>query len=442
MSVFTQAQRVEYYLREQEKLQEQEKKRQSLRFKTPDNPKAKQASNRQHDHQLYTLRPIEKLAKRVLICSDVEPYRNGVGAYYADLMDDLRDHVTQVEIFCPRENHSWREGFNLPLPGDTTQKIPIPNLVKLAQRVERFQPDVVVAATQGGYGIVGACIGHRMGARVLAGYHTCFTQLVGLYWDRFRTETAHKAFSASNRYVFKYADTVLANSPEMVSLAQEYGAKQTQLIGTPVTPRYLTTPVRRLPKGIQKVLFVGRLAVEKHIDAVVAAALALPNLTFSVVGKGPERARLEKATAKVPNLNLVGWVDRAQMDAVMDAHDVLVLPSKVESFGTVALEAMARQRIVVVSEACGIRSWPCLRAGLTVMQPTEALADVLGQLAQLDAFEVFSRGAMARAAVRQHVQWNRKLWLDALSADAPRPRRRLGRLGRLKTAAFLTGLYS
>lgn len=450
MSVIAQLQRVESYLREQEKLQK--KRKQAEQFKAQEkyffrkkinSPEISPSNERQPAHirlRSFTLNSIERLAKRVLICSDVAPHRNGVGAYYADLIDDIKDHVAAVEMFCPAEHPTWRDGFSVPLPGDVTQRVPLPNLIRLAQRIQAFRPDVVVTATQGAYGIVGACIGHHMGARVLAGYHTCFTRLVGLYWDRFRTGTADIAFSASNRYVFQYADAVLANSEDMISLAQQYGAQQTQLIGTPVPTRYLKTPIRRLPKKVKKILFVGRLAVEKNIDAVVASAFALPHLSFSVVGHGPERARLKKISAKLPNLSLVGWVDRAQMDRVMDAHDVLVLPSKVESFGTVALEAMARQRIVVASEACGICGWPCLRAGLRVLNSSESLTDVLGQLAQLDEFEVFARGVRARAAVRQHVQWNRQLWLKALREDSPRARQQLGRLGVLKTATLLTGL--
>lgn len=438
MSVFTQSHWVEAFL--QERLETQEninnKKVQFVQSGLED-----QDLDQQLHEQLALVMPAQKLAKRVLICSDVAPYRNGVGAYYADLMDDLKSHVAQVEILCPRGDSGWRGGLNIPLPGDTTQKVPLPNIVKLARRIERYRPDVVVVGTQGAYGIVGACVGHEIGARVIAGYHTCFTQLVSLYWDRLRTLGVRTACKASNRYIFNYADEVLANSPEMIRLAQQGGAKQAQLIGTPVTPRYLTTPVRRVPKAIKKVLFVGRLAAEKHIDAVVAAALAMPKLSFSVVGEGPERARLTKVAAAIPNLNLLGWVDRLQMDRVMDAHDALVLPSKVESFGTVALEAMARQRIVVVSQACGIQSWSCLRAGLTVMQPDESLAQVLMRLSQLRDFDLFSKGARARAAVRQHVLWNRQLWLAALGRPSPRPVKRLGRLSGLKTCGLLAGLW-
>jgi len=382
-----------------------------------------------------------KLDRRVLICSDVAPYRNGVGAYYADLYADLRDDVAELDLLCPVADGGRLTGFNVPLPGDTTQHVPLPNLAKLAQRIEKFQPDVVVVASQGAYGVVGARVGHRIGARVLAGYQTSFTHLVGLYWDKWRTLGAHMLVGTFNRYVFRHADEVLANSPDMMKLARSHGARRVRLIGTPITPKYLNTPIRRVPDCVSKVLFVGRLAAEKRLDAVVAAAIALPNLRFSIVGDGPERARLEKATAELSNIELLGWIDRSRMDQVMDDHDVLVLPSKVEGFGTVALEAMARQRLVVVSHTCGISTWPCLRKGLTVMGPQENLTQVLTGLCQLSDIDCFSRGAIARAAARQHVLWNRQLWLSSLRARSARPARRLGRLGGWKTCTLLSGLW-
>jgi glycosyltransferase involved in cell wall biosynthesis len=118
-------------------------------------------------------------------------------------------------------------------------------------------------------------------------------------------------------------------------------------------------------------LFAGRLAPEKNLGAVVEAAEALPEMRFMVAGDGPLRQWLTTQAERLPNLEYIGWVKRPRILPLIDDVDALVLPSTVESFGTIALEAMARGRLVVVSSQCGILSWNLLKRGLFQMREDE-----------------------------------------------------------------------
>jgi glycosyltransferase involved in cell wall biosynthesis len=157
---------------------------------------------------------------------------------------------------------------------------------------------------------------------------------------------------------------------------------------------------------------MGRLAAEKNVMAVVEAANACPDLTFTIAGDGPLREDIETQASVVDNLRVLGWVDRSRIVELIDEHDVLVLPSQVESFGTVALEAMVRQRLVLVSDACGIVEWPELTRGLRVISGSEILATELARCADWSEFELYSHCTRARACALRHVQWNRTQWLD------------------------------
>ena len=95
---------------------------------------------------------------------------------------------------------------------------------------------------------------------------------------------------------------------------------------------------------------------------------------------------MDQACVRLSNLHCHGWCTREQAVALVDQCEVLVLPSSVEAFGTVALEAMARQRLVITTPACGINEWPALARGLWVMQPDETLS-TLDRLASLTSDE-------------------------------------------------------
>ena len=355
---------------------------------------------------------------RVLVISDAAPHRNGVGAYYADLIDDLTPYVDEVELVSPEiSGEKWQGCWMVPLPGDSTQKLCFPNGFQLSRKLKSFEPTVVVIPTPGLFGLVGAMLAKRQGIKVIVGFHTWFEKLASLYWNRVQGGITRTYFDVVNKALFRLADQVLANSQEMVDIAKNMGAKKVDLMGTPIGQNLMHTPVKRVPKQLNRVLFVGRLAAEKNLPAVIAAAKACPDIEFSIAGDGPERKSLEALAAGVENVTLLGWVGRERIVQLIDDHDALVLPSKVESFGTVAMEAMARQRLVFVSEACGICEWSDLKQGLIVIDEDLSLADALQQYHSLSEFEIHRRCSISRQAALSHVQWNRELWLQCTQGE-------------------------
>jgi glycosyltransferase involved in cell wall biosynthesis len=101
---------------------------------------------------------------------------------------------------------------------------------------------------------------------------------------------------------------------------------------------------------------------------------------------------------------------------LLDSADLLVLPSHVEAFGTVALEGMARARNVLVSAHCGILEWPRLKRGLFQVLEGEDLADALQRIADLDiAFRQEKARSARKAALELHRETVQN-WLDLLHA--------------------------
>lgn len=358
------------------------------------------------------------LACRVLVISDAAPHRNGVGAYYQDLVDHLNSRVSAIEIISPAiVNGEWQGGWMLPLPGDSTQKVCIPNLVALRRQIEAFSPDVVVIPTPGPFGLLGARYGAQQGAKVIVGFHTWYEKLTHLYWNRFQGSLTRGFFELSHRWIFRYADIVLANSQEMVSIARKIGTSEVALMGTPISAPFIEQTPTKAPSQVRTALFAGRLAAEKNIEGLIETAQALPQLRFSIAGDGPLKPMVEQAAAELPNLQYVGWLSRDGLMSAIDDHDALLLPSHVESFGTIALEAMARQRLVVVSDQCGILQWPDLARHLSVVCSGQRLSEVLANLITKSEFELSAQARQARHAVVEHNNWNTDLWCRCVEGD-------------------------
>jgi glycosyltransferase involved in cell wall biosynthesis len=353
---------------------------------------------------------------RVAILSDAAPERNGVGAYYRDLADHLRAAGAQVALIAPRHrNGRWHGGLPLPLPGDPTQRILLPSPAFIRRRLERLDPTVIVVPTPGPYGMLGMHLAGRNRVDLVVGFHTHFEALTDLFphWG-LGGRVANAYLRACHRRLFERGRVVLANSEQMLEVARGIGARRLDLMATPIPKRFLDRAPTPLRPRVERVLFAGRLAPEKNLEAIVAAARELPELEFLIAGDGPLKDWLEAQAAALPNLRLIGWVRRERILDLIDSVEALILPSRVESFGTIALEAMARARPVLVSSACGIRSWEPLSQGLFVIEDGEPLAAALVRLRDLAPEIREQRAQQARAAADALSASNLHHWIRVL----------------------------
>ncbi|HSN52566.1 MAG TPA: glycosyltransferase family 4 protein [Woeseiaceae bacterium] len=338
----------------------------------------------------------------VVIVSDSLPERNGVGAYYWDLLGLLEEAGCDATMLCPSEKRPTLLRF--PLPGDPTQRIWIPSLSRFRRVMKQCRPRTIIVATPGPYGLLGAWWARRLGAKLVVGFHTHFSGVTDLYQNRFLRAFSRFYFSIADRILFRYGDLVLANSEAMVDLARSLGAREVGVMGTLLPGDSLHDPCPPASGEFRRVIFAGRLAPEKRVQTVIDAARQLPGIDFTIAGDGPLKNQVEQQAAGIPNLEFLGWVSRERLLAEMDRADMLLLNSVVESFGTVALEAMARERLALVSSTCGIVEWPDLVDNLYQVGGDESLADAIRRVAALPPE---SRAATARAARRAALRLNR-----------------------------------
>ncbi|MEV6241569.1 glycosyltransferase family 4 protein [Lentzea sp. NPDC051838] len=103
-----------------------------------------------------------------------------------------------------------------------------------------------------------------------------------------------------------------------------------------------TTPVRKL-------LFVGLLTERKGLQILLEALP--PDVTLTVAGDGPERARCEELAQGKP-VEFLGF--RTDVPELLRKHDALVVPSTMEQQPLVIAEAMAAGKPVVATDTGGV----------------------------------------------------------------------------------------
>lgn len=186
--------------------------------------------------------------------------------------------------------------------------------------------------------------------------------------------------------------------------------KATGVLPNPFDSELHTVDARpgRLP--MRHLVFVGRLVGSKGLDTLLRTLARLRSVderwSVTVIGDGPERAAAE-SLARALNLGgsveFCGMLTGRDLTSRMNQHRIMVIPSQgepPESFGMVALEALAAGLVPVASAGGGLVEAVGGCGRLVPPGDVDALADALADLADhpelLDGYLAAATAHLAR----------------------------------------------
>ena len=133
-------------------------------------------------------------------------------------------------------------------------------------------------------------------------------------------------------------------------------------------------------------LYVGRLVEEKGFEALLTAWRDHhPGISLTIVGDGPLREAVDRASEQSPDVQALGWRDPAEVHKLQAQADVVLVPSEWYEAGPplVMLQALASGTPVVSSNLANI-SASAEAAGAAVVFPpgdASALASAVARVA-------------------------------------------------------------
>jgi glycosyltransferase involved in cell wall biosynthesis len=219
----------------------------------------------------------------------------------------------------------------MPLVGYAEIRVAVKPRRKLERLIVEFAPDAIHIATEGPLGWAGRAICRRKGLAFTTSYHTCFPEYLAERWP------VPKSLSyAVLRNFHSASAAVMVATPTISRLLADRGfaniKRWTRGVDTELfRPR--SKDFLDAPRPIS--IYVGRVAVEKNIEAFLSADI--PGTKY-VVGGGPQLNALMK---RYPAARFVGPRDGDELASYFAAADVFVFPSRTDTFGLVMLEALA-----------------------------------------------------------------------------------------------------
>jgi glycosyltransferase involved in cell wall biosynthesis len=201
----------------------------------------------------------------------------------------------------------------------------------VVRAITAFAPQCLHIATEGPLGIAARRHCVRRGLRFTTSYHTQFPQYL-----RARFPIPLAASYRALRWFHGAGTRCMVSTPTVKRDLESHGFKNIVMWRRGVdTDVFKPGPKDFLDMPRPVAAYVGRVAVEKNIEAF----LSMPwHGSKIVIGDGPERVRLE---AQYPDVRFAGYRFAENLARYLAAADVMVFPSRTDTFGLVNLEAMA-----------------------------------------------------------------------------------------------------
>jgi glycosyltransferase involved in cell wall biosynthesis len=182
--------------------------------------------------------------------------------------------------------------------------------------------------------------------------------------------------------------------------------------------RHVIRQMMGIPDEAFVLIFVGALDAAHYFKGldVLMEAISLshvPATWLMVVGGGELQSSFEDRADQLgisDRIRFAGPVPNERLPSYLSAADVLVLPStEVESFGIVLIEAMACNRPVIATSLPGISEVVSNSCDGYLVPPgdSEALADCIRSVIQMDPEKRSAMGAAGRCKVEAEYDWER-----------------------------------
>ncbi len=284
-------------------------------------------------------------AKRILIVSDAwRPQVNGVVRTLEWLGREALSFGVELVMLTPDQFYS------VPMPTYQEIRLSLTTPGAVARRIDAIQPHAIHIATEGPLGFLARHYCLRRKLPFTTCYHTRFPEYVAA-----RVPVPKAWIYALLRRFHNAAGATLVATDALRDELAAHGFSKLKVWRRGIDLELFQSGERQehgLPRPVA--LYVGRVAVEKNIEAFLA--LNLPGSKM-IVGDGPARAELTK---KYPNAYFMGMLCGKELADRYASADVFIFPSRTDTFGLVMLEALAAGTPV---------------AALPVTGPNEVLGD-------------------------------------------------------------------
>jgi glycosyltransferase involved in cell wall biosynthesis len=295
-----------------------------------------------------------KHPKRMLWLTDTYDDKNGVSMVLQEMHREIKQRNLPIDIMvCSNTVKSDRNLIvvkpllDITLPFYKEQSVRIPDFVEVQRLFLEGGYDRIICSTEGVNGFAGLYLKHAYNVKAHFYIHTDWLMYArkALNLERSnlnRLRRILRAFYRSFDSVF-----VLNTDQQKWLRSTEMGLTENQVhltahwVDAIFSPQKVTKQeMFGLPEQTPVLLYSGRLSPEKGVMEIPAIVNEVkkkhPDVKIVFAGTGPSESELKKI---LPDAKFLGWVNHSDLPKIYSAADLLLLPSKFDTFSCAVLEA-------------------------------------------------------------------------------------------------------
>ncbi len=291
------------------------------------------------------------------------PKLDGVVTILCQVLERLNEKGHQVLLFGPPGGPAEYAGAEVvgvggprfPLYPDI--RINIPRRF-VWEKISAFQPDLVHIVSPFFLGPFGLSYGRRLNVPIVASFHTHVPNYVRYYGGAF----IEPVIWTYLRSIHNAAHLNLCPSTQTLKDLRSHGFERVRWWRRGIDTNRFTPGPRsealraKLTGGHPDdllVLYVGRHSPEKRLELIRDPLFSVPGVRLAMVGGGPSHEQLRRHFRGTPT-TFPGFLSGQELVDAYRAADVFLFPSTTETFGLVALEAMACGVPVIAANTGGV----------------------------------------------------------------------------------------
>lgn len=267
--------------------------------------------------------------------------------------------------------------FSRPMPGYANLDLAFPIPGAIRRQLQHDRPDLIHISTPGPVGLAAWRAARRLRIPVVATYHTDFPAYIN---HLFADDALSLASRWAMRTFYRRCALVLTRSAAYAKVVKDLGIHCSRIHALrPGTNTHTFHPRHRDPSiwsaladrrspapGSLKLLYVGRVSVEKNLPLLAAAwheaAAQLASINRNsaapaeliIVGDGPYLPAMRAALAGTP-ARFLGFRRGTELSTLYASSDLFLFPSATDTLGQSVLEAQASALPALVSDTGGPR---------------------------------------------------------------------------------------
>ncbi len=261
--------------------------------------------------------------KKFLLITDAwAPQTNGVVTTWDTVINHLRQDGFEVQVIHAGLFKTW------PLPSYPEIRL-ARNPWLMKRLIADYVPDFIHIATEGSLGLYARHLLVKSGLPFTTSLHTKFPEYAYERW-RVPLSTGYRFMRWFHRPAVRTLVTTNSHRLEL----EQWGLKDCVVWSRGVDiSRFQPAADKSARGGRPRLLYVGRVAVEKNIEEFLRLDMDADKV---IVGDGPQREALQQ---QYPHAQWLGYRRGQPLVDEYAAADVFVFPSRTDTFGLVMLEA-------------------------------------------------------------------------------------------------------